>query len=67
MTVLKHAFLTAGLYVSLAILLQIVLVLIARVGGSVGIRYSRIAWVLIFGVFWLFSFFVAWRVLRMPG
>ena len=66
MTVLKHALLTAGLYLSLAILLQAVLFLIARAGGAVGIRYSRVAWVLIFGVFWLFSFFVAWRILRMP-
>lgn len=58
--------LTCAFCIGVAILLDVGLLLTARITGGVGVAYSRWSWLILWGVVWLASFSLAWHVLVVP-
>ena len=65
--IVKLAFLTATIYVFMALLAQSLLILLTHLWGPVGVRYQRSRMGLIFALVWLISFNLAWWILRRKG
>lgn len=60
----KQAMLTAVIYVALAFVGQFSLTVFARFKGPIGISLDRFPLGVLFGLAWLLSFNLAWRILR---
>jgi hypothetical protein len=58
----KFALLTSALNLVFAILIDIGFVLAVRIVGIIGIRYSRLSWLILWMPVWLVSFLLAWPV-----
>lgn len=52
--------------VGVALLLDIGLILAAHLNGSVGVMYSLRGWIILWGLVWLGSFLLTWRILVVP-
>ena len=59
---LKLACLTCAFYIGITLLLQLVLFLLVRTQGMVGVRMSALRLGILFAVVWLVSFALAWRI-----
>jgi hypothetical protein len=59
----KFIALTCLFCLSAALLADLGLFLAARMGGAVGVVYSRWSWVILWGLVWLGSFLLAWHIL----
>ncbi len=66
MTVLKFAAVTCAFYVSAALLIEILLIVLAHLLGGVGFFGTRLGWAICFGMVWLISFLLAWHVVMRP-
>ena len=72
MFILKLALITCAFYLAVAILMEAVLLVLAKVLGGLGVFMPRLGWIVIFGSVWLASFLLAWRIVmrsltaRMP-
>jgi hypothetical protein len=62
----KFAALTCAFYMVGAILLDSGMILMMRILGAVGVHYNRWSWLFMWGLIWLGSFFLAWRVGVVP-
>lgn len=62
---LKHTLLTAAIYVASGILFLLLVVVLVHITGAVGILLRRFSLGILFGVMWLLSFNLAWRILRI--
>jgi hypothetical protein len=62
MIVLRLAIISAAIYVGLALAVEIALFSVAKIRGGSGIYMSRPMWFIFFGVFWLISFWMAFRM-----
>jgi len=66
MIVVKLAAMTCVFYLGSAVLMEASLVVLAHVLGSAGLALSRSGWMVLFGIVWLASFLLAWRVVISP-
>jgi len=66
MVVVKLAAMTCVFYLGSAVLMEALLVLLAHVLGTAGFSLSRSGWMVLFGMVWLASFLLAWRVVIPP-
>jgi hypothetical protein len=64
--IVKTALVTCAFYVGMAILLEALLLGVTHWKGSVFFSINFKAWALIFGLIWLASFALAWRVTIVP-
>ena len=63
MIILRLALLTALIYVGFALAIEVALFILAKIHGGCGIFMSRPGgWFLFFGVLWLVSFLIAYRM-----
>ena len=62
----KMALVTCAFYVGISLLLEAVLLGVTFWKGGVMYSVNFKAWALIFGVIWLASFALAWRVTIVP-
>jgi hypothetical protein len=62
----KTALLTCAFYLGIAIVLEALLVGVTHWKGGVIYSINFKAWALVFGVIWLASFALAWRVAIIP-
>jgi hypothetical protein len=63
---IKIAMLSAGIYVSLLLMLDFAIFLAVRFTYTIiGLPVSRLRLGLLFGLTWLISFNLAWRILRL--
>jgi hypothetical protein len=66
MMVLRLALMTAVFYLGMAVLLEATIIIISRIReGGFGLYGTRWGWTLLFGLLWLASFSLAWRVLSI--
>jgi len=59
---LKLACLTCALYIGMTLVLQLVLFVLVRTQGIVGVRMSALRFGILFAFVWLVSFVLAWRI-----
>ena len=64
--VAKLALVTCAFYVGLSVLLEAALLGLTLWKGGVFYSVNFKAWALIFGLMWLVSFAVAWRIMMVP-
>jgi hypothetical protein len=62
----KTALVTCAFYIGIAIVLQALLLGITHWKGGVSYAINFKAWALIFGLIWLASFALAWRITIVP-
>ncbi len=58
----KVALLTCAFYIGLNILLEVGLLGLAQGRGGAGIHFARGGQYILFGILWLISFSLAWRI-----
>jgi hypothetical protein len=65
MIILKHAGLTCFFYLAIALLIEAGISIWIRVGkgGMIGLR--GLPFVVLFGIIWLLSFSIAWRIVAI--
>jgi hypothetical protein len=66
MPILKFSMLTCAIYLGIALLLELGTIIFARFSGGIIIGGRPWGIALVFGLVWLLSYSVAWRVLRFP-
>jgi hypothetical protein len=59
---LKLACLTSAFYIGISLLLDLILLLLVRTQGAVGVRMSGLRLGILFAVVWFLSFALAWRI-----
>jgi hypothetical protein len=62
----KLALVTCAFYVGISVLLEVVLLALTLWKGGVFYSINFKAWALIFGLLWLVSFALAWRIMMVP-
>lgn len=60
---LKLALVSAVIYVAIALVIEVAVMILARARGGSGFYTSPLGWFILFGAFWLVSFFAAWRLI----
>jgi hypothetical protein len=66
MLVIKLALVTCAFYLGIAILLEAAFFGIAMWKGGIMYTLTRPVWFVTFGLFWLLSFTLAWRIVMGP-
>ena len=67
MLFLRLALVSAAIYVSFAMAIEIAILVIARTRGSFGIYAPKPAWFVLYGGLWLLSFWIAWHTSPMAN
>jgi hypothetical protein len=62
----KMALVTCAFYIGVSVLLEVGLLVAAKTRGGILYTLNPMAWGLVFGVAWLISFVLAWRVFMTP-
>jgi hypothetical protein len=62
----KLALVTCGFYLAISILLDVAVFGMAMWKGSSGVFASKSGWLLFFGMVWLMSFLLSWRIVFTP-
>jgi hypothetical protein len=62
MFILKLAIVTCAIYMGITLLLLVGGLVIAPWKGVVGYNYNFRAWALLFGLTWVVSFIISWRL-----
>ena len=66
MIIAKLALFTSGVYMLIAILLDAGLLVLTHRKGGIFYAINYRAWAIGFGIFWLISFSVAWKIVITP-
>jgi len=67
MIILRLAFVSALIYVGFAIAIEVWLFVATKMWGSATIFATRTGWFVLFGIFWLISFSIAFRLSPFYG
>ena len=62
----KFIALTSAFCIGVALLMDVGLIVAAKITGGVGIFFSRWNWLALWTAVWLASFFLTWRILVTP-
>ena len=62
----KFVAVTCGFCLGAAILLDIAILVAGHITGAVGVSFGLRQWLTLWGLVWLGSFFLAWRLLISP-
>jgi hypothetical protein len=62
MIILRLGLVSALIYVGFALAVEVALIFLARLKGSASLFASRPGWFVFFGVLWVASFWIAFRI-----
>lgn len=62
----KMALITCAFCIGVSLLLEVALLVVVRIRGGILYTLNPMPWALLFGVVWLISFALAWRVFMTP-
>ena len=62
----KLALVTCAFYLGISILIDAAMFGMALWNGGVGLFLTRTGWLMLFGVAWLVSFLLSWRIVIVP-
>lgn len=62
----KLAVVTCAFYLGISILLDAAVLGLAKWKGSFGIFFTRSGWIVLFGIAWLVSFLLSYRIVVAP-
>ena len=62
----KIAFVTCAIYLVFSIILDVLGIAMAGWKGSFGLFFTKTGWVLLFGLVWLVSFLLSYRIVVSP-
>jgi hypothetical protein len=62
----KLALVTCAFYLGISILIDAAMFGMALWKGGVGLFLTRTGWLMLFGVAWLVSFLLSWRIVIVP-
>jgi hypothetical protein len=66
MFIFKLSLLTCGFYLGFSILMDVIILVLARAKGSFAFGGKPLGWVIWFGAIWLLSFVIAWHLMSRP-